>query len=140
MRWWLIVVILLVGLALGLSLPTLAPRVAGPYLPAGLKGDAESVGGSVVKKRREPERLLLTVSTPEGAILATFKKKATEIELLVDEGDEVTLRLRQYHPFVDDPVITRVMKKDQNPKGMDRVEKKEEVIPPKPIPGMPRPD
>ena len=134
MKWWLIVVILLVGLALGLSLPTLAPRVAGPYLPGGLKSDAESVGGSVVKKRREPDRLLLTVSTPDGAILATFKKKATEIELLVDEGDELTLRLRQYQPFVEDPVITRV-KKDENPNGMGRVRKKEEVIPPKPVPG-----
>ena len=36
----------------------------------------------------------------------------TEIDLLVEIGDTVTLGLRAYEPFVEDPVIKAVMKPD----------------------------
>lgn len=57
--------------------------------------------------------MLLTVSTPQGALLATFTQQLSEIDLLVEERDEVTLGLAQYAPFIHDPVIKGVMKPDQ---------------------------
>lgn len=101
----------LAGLALGVALAATGPRVAGPYLPEILQDQGEVVEGEVTRKLREPERLLLTVVTPRGAILATFTHKVPEIDLLVAEGDEVALGLRRFEPFVDDPVIQSVRKK-----------------------------
>jgi hypothetical protein len=75
---------------------------------------SDHVEGIVVKKQQEVDRLLLTISAPEGAILATFKQKVTEIALLVDEGDTVSMNLRRYEPFVEDPTVVRVRKPDQS--------------------------
>ncbi|MBI2369318.1 MAG: hypothetical protein HYV08_03620 [Deltaproteobacteria bacterium] len=61
-------------------------------------------------KQREEDRLLLTVLTPRGAILATFRQKVAEIDLLVDVGDTLTLGLPRYEPFLADPRIERVRK------------------------------
>lgn len=101
----------LVGLALGAVVVAIGPRVAGPYLPAALRGPVESVEGEVTRKQREPDRLLLTVVTPRGAILATFKTRIPEVDLLVAEGDALTLGLRRFEPFVEDPAIQNVRKK-----------------------------
>lgn len=101
-----------VGLALGLSAQTFAPQVVGPYLPKAIQANGEAVEGTVVRKGREQDRLLLTVSAPQGAILATFKKQVAEIDLLIEEGDTVALALRGYEPFVNDPAIMRVAKPD----------------------------
>jgi hypothetical protein len=75
-----------------------------------MKPSTLEVKGAVVKKQAKPNRLLLTISSKEGAILATFKKKIAEISLLVDEGDSITLSVKEYDPFVTDPPILRVNK------------------------------
>ncbi|MBF8261890.1 MAG: hypothetical protein HW376_1419 [candidate division NC10 bacterium] len=110
MKAWVIVLILLIGVALGVSGTILAPKLAGPYLPESFRAKAEVVEGEVDRKLREQDRLLLTVQTSQGTVLATFKQKVAEIDLLVQKGDTVTLALRRYEPFVEDPAIERVRK------------------------------
>lgn len=110
MRRWLIPLTLLVGMALGVSGMILAPRLAGSYLPEAIRGKTQPVEGEVLRKQREPQRLLLTVLTGQGAMLGNLQEKATEIDLLIDQGDTVTLALRQYQPFVEDPALERVRK------------------------------
>ena len=102
--------LLVIGLVLGAVLTVIGPRVAGPYLPEALRGKVESVQGEVTRKQREPDRLLLTIVTPRGAILATFKTRLPEVDLLIAEGDTVTLGLRRFEPFVEDPLIQSVKK------------------------------
>lgn len=99
----------LVGLALGISAMVVIPRFAGPYLPPVLKSGT-FVEGTVVAKQREPDRLLMTLSTEAGSILVTFKKKIPEIDLLVEETNSLTLSMKQYQPFIEDPEILRVAK------------------------------
>ena len=117
MKTRLIVLILLVGIALGVVGTIFAPDVAGPFLHEafGVK-KAETIEGEVVRKLREDERLLLTVQTSQGSVLATFKKKVAEIDLLVQQGDIVTLGLSRYAPFVDEPAIQRVRKQEPTPR------------------------
>jgi hypothetical protein len=113
MKTRLIVLILLVGIALGVVGTIFGPDVAGPYLPEAFRGKkAETIDGEVVRKLREGDRLLLTVHTSQGSVLATFKKKVAEIDLLVQQGDTVTLGLSRYEPFVDEPAIERVRKQE----------------------------
>ena len=110
MKTWIIVLTLLIGVALGVSGTILAPKLAGPYLPESFQAKTEVVEGEVDRKLREQDRLLLTVQTSQGTVLATFKQKVAEIDLLVQKGDTVTLALRRYEPFVEDPAIERVRK------------------------------
>ncbi len=98
------------GFALGIAAAVLAPRLLGPLVPAGLRSDPDSVEGTVVRRQRDQERLLLTINTTQGAALATFTAKVAEIDLLVEEGDAVTLGLGAYQPFVDNPSILAVRK------------------------------
>lgn len=107
-RW--LVLTFLVGLALGVAGALLVPPRLDPYLPAAVRGPVERVEGEVIRKLKEPDRLLLTVLTPRGAILATFKTRLTEIDLLVEQGDTVTLALRRVEPFVEEPGIEQVRK------------------------------
>lgn len=111
MRFWRGVLVLLIGLALGVALAVIGPRVAGPYLPEVFRGRVEAVDGEVTRKQREPDRLLITVATPRGAILAIFTRRISEVDLLVAEGDALTLGLRRFEPFVEDPAIQSVRKK-----------------------------
>jgi small basic protein len=111
MRFWTGVLVFVIGLALGAVLSVMGPRVAGPYLPEAIRGRVETVEGEVMRKLREPDRLLITLATPRGAILAIFKKQIPEVDLLVDQGDTVTLGLRRFEPFVEDPTIQSVRKK-----------------------------
>ncbi len=104
------ITLFVVGLGLGLGLPLLPSRYVDQYVPKALQPNVSALEGKVVQKQREDDRLLLTVSTASGALLATFKHRTAEIALLVDRGDMVTLGLRQYEPFVQDPSITAVMK------------------------------
>lgn len=106
-----VVVILLIGLALGVAGSLVTPKVARRYLPEAIVGTAEGVDGTVLAKNREADRLLLTVGTDHGAVLITFRKKVAEIALLVEPGDTVTLGLPRYEPFVEDPAIRRVRKR-----------------------------
>ena len=86
-----------------------APELLEPYtrqfIPA---TQIESVTGKVVKKDRESNRLLMTLSTPKGVLLATFTQKIEELDLLIAEGYSTTIRLRTYSPFVENPMIERV--------------------------------
>ena len=121
MRAWVIGLSLLIGIALGIAGTILAPQVAGPYLPESFRAKKEVVEGEVERKLREQDRLLLTVQTSQGTVLlATFKKKVAEIDLLVQKGDTLTLALRRYEPFVEDPAIERVRKPEAaaQPKGV----------------------
>ena len=111
MKRWGSVLLFVVGLVVGATLALVGPRLAGPYLPGPLRGKLESVEGQVIRKQRDANRLLLTVTTSRGAILATFTRKVPEVDLLVGEGDELTMSLRRVEPFVEDPVIESVRKK-----------------------------
>ncbi|HET9491605.1 MAG TPA: hypothetical protein VFR64_17845 [Methylomirabilota bacterium] len=107
---WAFVAVFLAGIAVGVVATLFGPRWADPYLPQAMRGATALIEGEVVRKLREADRLLFTVLTPEGAVLATFKERVTEIEQLVDEGDRITLALARYAPFVEDPKIARVTK------------------------------
>lgn len=101
----------LVGLSLGVAGALLAPRLLGPYLPEALRGRTERVEGEVLAKSREGEQLLLTVETQPGAVLATFRRRVPEIDLLVGVGDTVALGMAAgYEPFVEDPAFLGVRK------------------------------
>ena len=113
----LIFLILLVGIALGVVGTIFGPDVAGPYLPEAFRvKKAETIDGEVVRKLGEGDRLLLTVQTSQGSVLVTFKKKVAEIDLLVQQGDTVTLALSRYEPFVEEPAILRVRKQEPTPR------------------------
>jgi hypothetical protein len=89
------------------------PKYVQPYLPELMTGNEIMLKGTVIVKERKGDTLLLTVSTPEGALLATFKQKTGEIDLLIKEKDEVQFTLPNYTPFIDDPKIIRVVKEQQ---------------------------
>ena len=116
MKPWLVIFILLVGMSLGIGGTIFGPEVAAPYLPEAFQvKKPENVTGEVMRKLREGDRVLLTVQTSQGTVLATFKKKVAEIDLLVQQGDVLTLALSRYEPFVEDPAIERVRKQDAAP-------------------------
>jgi hypothetical protein len=108
----LFILTFIVGLGLGIGGTYFAPDLLGPYLPAMFQRRGELVQGEVVAKQEKMPWLLLTINTPQGAILATFRKKVDEIALLVEVGDQIELILRSYEPFVEDPRIKRVRKGD----------------------------
>jgi hypothetical protein len=113
MKGTLIFLIFLVGIAVGIGGTMVAPDMVAPYLPAALKvNKTVTVEGEVIRKVREGDHLLLTVQTTQGTVLATFRKKVAEIELLVQQGDTLTLTVSRYEPFVSDPAIERVRKQD----------------------------
>jgi hypothetical protein len=102
----------LVGFVLGIVLALVGRAFLGSRLPDSIAGRRESLDGVVTAKQLEQDRLLLTVVTPAGATLVTFKKRVAEIALLVDEGDRITLSLSRYQPFLEDPQIARVLPPD----------------------------
>ncbi len=106
----MLLIIFLVGIGFGLAAPSVAPKYLGSYFPKSLTPSHSGVQGIVVRRQLDEDRLLLTISAPDGALLAIFQKKITEISLLIDEGDSVTLDVRSYAPFVNDPPILRVKK------------------------------
>ena len=108
MRGWTILgVTLLVGITAGVAGTRLLPSAAETYLPD-LVMHVPLVEGRVVKKQREPDRLLLKVQTEHGPVLATFTRRVAEIDLLVEPGDVLLLRLPVDRTFVEDPAMERV--------------------------------
>ena len=99
---------LVLGLVIGLAAAVLMPRFWQRLVPAGWQSDPTD--GVVQEKRWEDDRLLLTLVTADGAVLATFGRQVPEIDLLVEAGDTVSLALDGYRPFVEDPEIVRVVK------------------------------
>ncbi|MGI9038047.1 MAG: hypothetical protein ACR2GQ_04205 [Gemmatimonadota bacterium] len=102
---------LLIGIVLGVLGMVFLPGVAGPYLPAALRGGGAEVNGVVEAKSTSEDRLLLTVGSDAGATLVTFTKDIAEIDLLVGVGDSVLLSVDEYKPFIEDARIRRVMKR-----------------------------
>ena len=86
-----------------------APELLTPYTRGLIPAERMvAVTGTVEKKQREAARLLLTLSTPNGVLLATFSKQIEELDLLIAEGYAVTIRLAGYSPFVENPKVERV--------------------------------
>lgn len=98
------------GLVLGALGTIFLPGLLRPYLPAALRGNTTRVPGLVVAKGKEGTKLLLTVDTPQGAMLATFQERVPEIDLLVARGDSVTLGVASYRPFIEEPALLSVRK------------------------------
>ena len=111
MRSWVIPTTLFcLGLGLGFGIPILGPRYMEPYMPNFFQKPLHPLEGVVAHKQHDQDRLLMTVTTQDGTILATFRKQVAEIALLVEEQDSITLDVRQYEPFVNDPPILKVKK------------------------------
>jgi len=102
------VVVFVLGAACGVGGTLAYPRFLAPYLPPGLGGPGTVVEGQVLRKQRDGDRLLLTVDTPRGRALVAFRQRASEVDLLVDEGDSLTLSLRRFTPFLEDPDLMGV--------------------------------
>lgn len=100
----------LVGLALGIAGAVVVPPLARPYLPGGLGGGGELLVGTILEEEREGDRLLLTVDADRGALIASFTRRVSEIALLVEPGDSLTLRAPDYEPFLEDPDIESIRK------------------------------
>jgi hypothetical protein len=107
------IVPLIFGLVLGILGAVFLPGYVRPYLPEWVAGKAVVVKGTVTAKQKKDNVLLLTVVTPDGALLATFKQKVDEVNLLVSEKDALEFILPKYMPFIDDPKIIRVVKEQQ---------------------------
>jgi hypothetical protein len=101
------------GLVLGILGMVFLPNYVRPYIPEWITGKTIVVKGTVAAKQKKENVLLLTVDTPEGVLLATFKKKVDEINLLINEKDVIEFTLPKYMPFIDDPKIIRVVKEQQ---------------------------
>lgn len=123
------------GVGLGLGAPFLAARYAQPYIPQFLQETVHPLTGTVTHKERQQDRLLMTVTTRDGTILATFRKQVPEIDLLVEEQDSVTLDVKQYEPFVTDPPVIKVNKLTrQDP---EPAQPSQSSIEPEPLPDSP---
>lgn len=92
------------------------PPLLGRYLPAALRGPEQVLSGVVVAKGAEDGRLLITLSTPQGATLATFTKQTAKIDLLLREGDSLAVVVGKYGPFVENPRIARVVSSGSVPR------------------------
>jgi hypothetical protein len=99
--------VLVLGIALGAASTILLVQWAAPYLVESLQGGG-LVEGQVLDKAPELDRLLLKITTEHGVFLATFTQKQKEIDLLVEQGDTITLDVPEYEPFLEDPTIKRV--------------------------------
>ncbi|MFV1986131.1 MAG: hypothetical protein ACC682_02530 [Gemmatimonadota bacterium] len=99
-----------VGLILGIAGTIFVPGLLAPYLPGLFRGDPEILSGPVLAKERDGDRLLLTIQTEPGALIASFSERVAEIALLVDRGDTVTIAVDDYDPFIEDPDFEGVRK------------------------------
>jgi hypothetical protein len=102
--------VFILGLIVGLLIGLVGPPLLNQVLPEGLSRAKSATTGRVVAKRLQEDRLLLTIESEEGAVLATFKQRVPEIDLLVETGDRVALGITSYEPFVEDPEIVSVKK------------------------------
>ncbi len=118
--FFIFLISLIIGIVIGISVTIIEPDFIKPYLSGFSIGKLNSIEGYVIMKQLEQDKLLLTVHAPQGATLATFDKKVSEIDLLVEKGDSITLSLRKYKPFIKNPIIKSVKKGGQ-------IEKEEET-------------
>lgn len=120
------------GLVLGLVVALALPPLVAPWLPAGWSGGEEVTSGVVVAKSLQDDRLLLTLESEQGATLATFTQRVPEIDLLVEEGDRVSLGGTRYEPFIQNPEI-RGVEKGARPQAVEE-EATEPFEPTPPVP------
>ena len=120
------------GLILGILCMIYLPKYVQPYLPDSIAKKETVLRGTVVAKEKKGDTLLLTVNTPEGALLATFKQKTGEIGRLINEKDEVQFSSQNYMPFIDDPKIIRVVK-EQPPVTATPATVETPTVPAKPV-------
>jgi len=98
------------GLVLGVAVAILAPKFLSPYMPGLFGGERELLTGPVLAEQRDGDRLLLTIQTGSGALIASFSERVAEIDLLVEPGDTVTIAVDDYDPFVENPDVEGVRK------------------------------
>ncbi len=98
-----------VGLGVGIVGTLILPNLIRPYLPEAIVGAEAQVYGVVTGKRVEADRVLLTLPTDGGTVLATFTVDLPEIDLMIQQGDSVALAVEEYAPFVENPKIARVV-------------------------------
>lgn len=127
-----IIIIFFVGVLIGIAGAIAVPKYMRPYLPESIVGKETTVKGIVVAKSRKGTSLLLTVNTPQGALLSTMNRKVDEIDLLVNVDDEIEFTLKSYEPFINDPKIKRVVK-DGDQQWSSEEEKTLEVAPEKAV-------
>jgi hypothetical protein len=123
----------LLGLVVGVLAVVLVPSWWESVVPDSLFPQ-ETVAGRVLEKDRESGRLLVKLETSEGVLLATFTERQDAIDLLVEVGDSVTLRIARYEPFLTDPRLDRVRKSEASPHRAkdDTVAPREEPVSPEP--------
>ncbi len=129
MKAWSVIIVFFIGIIIGAAGMYFAPDYLDRYMPGLFEKSGVVVEGKVVAKDKKDHNLLVTVNTKEGAILVTFKNKVPEIDLLVQVGDNLALRLKEYSPFVTDPVIERVRKgiRGSDTEVEEEKDKKEEI-------------
>ncbi len=103
------------GLILGIAGTIFIPGLVAPYVPGLFGGEREILSGPVLAKERDGDRLLLTIDTEPGALIASFSERVAEIDLLVDRGDTVTIAVDDYDPFIEDPDFEGVRKATAEP-------------------------
>jgi hypothetical protein len=96
------------GILVGVAATIFVPPWVAPYVPSFLGGKA-GVEGQVLDKVSEPDRVLVKVATADGLILATFTQNQKELDLLIRQGDSITLGLDGYVPLVENPEVARVV-------------------------------
>ena len=95
----------LFGLILGIAASVFGSRYLEPYLPFTQR---EPITGFVTDKQLDEDRLLLRLQTDEGLVLAVFVEDRERVDLLVERGNEVELKVDEYQPFLESPVVSRV--------------------------------
>ena len=118
----------LVGVAVGIGAANRGPTLIAPYLPKAVSGVGNQIEGQVVRKQRDGNRLLVKIATAQGPMLVTFTQKAPDLDVLLDNGDTLTLVTPGYATFVDDPIVDHVKAAGRAPA----------PPPPTPLPPPPR--
>lgn len=99
-----------IGIVLGTTAILKYPELVLPYVPESIKGNSITLEGMVMKKEFDQQSLRITMNTDQGALVATLTNKLKETNLLINEGDAVTLVLDAYQPFMKNPKISQVKK------------------------------
>ena len=105
----------LIGVAVGIGAGNRGPALIAPYLPRAVRGVGSQIEGQVVRKQRDGNRLLVKITTAQGPMLVTFTQKAPDLDVLLDNGDTVTLVTPGYATFVDDPIVEHVKAAGRTP-------------------------
>ena len=98
---------LALGLVLGLAVGMVGGYFGRPRVERALGGSGE-VEALVVAERQEEDRLVLTLSTGDETMLASFRERQGDVAELVSPGDMLTVRIARPGVFADDVPIVRL--------------------------------